>query len=113
MPLNLQPLDAVVVDPNPFTPNGDGINDQTTIGFSVFRLGTTRQVTVTVYRLDGRRVWQHRQAVQSGAVAVGWPGVDQAGQRVPPGIYLAQVDLTVDAHDIGPTTKATLIHVAY
>ena len=113
VPLNLQPLDAVVVDPNPFTPNGDGINDQTTIGFSVFRLGTTRQATVTVYRLDGRRVWQHRQAVQSGAVAVVWPGVDQAGQRVPPGIYLAQVDLTVDAHDIGPTTKATLIHVAY
>ena len=113
VPLNLQPLDALVAAPNPFTPNGDGINDQTTIGFSVFRLGTTRQVTVSVYRLDGRRVWQHRQAVQSGAVAVVWPGVDQAGQRVPPGIYLGQVDLAVDAHDIGPTTKATLIHVAY
>ena len=113
VPLNLQPLDAVVVDPNPFTPNGDGINDQTTIGFSVFRLGTTRQVTVSVYRLDGRRVWQHRQAVQSGAVAVAWPGVDQAGQRVPPGIYVGQVNLAVDAHDIGPTTKSTLIHVAY
>ena len=113
VPLNLKPLGAVAAYPNPFTPNGDGINDQTTISFSVFRLGTTRQATVNVYRLDGRRVWQHRQVVQSGEAAVVWSGTDQAGQQVPPGIYLGQVDLAVDADDIGPTTRSTLIHVAY
>ena len=113
VPLNLKPLGVIAAYPNPFTPNGDGVNDQTTIGFSVFRLGTTRQATVNVYRLDGRRVWQHRQVVQSGEVAVVWSGTDQTGQRVPPGIYLGQVDLAVDADDIGPTTRSTLLHVAY
>ena len=113
VPLDLQPLGGFVAAPNPFTPNGDGVNDEMTIGFSVFRLGTDRQATVSVYRLDGRRVWQHRQSVHSGAVEVVWPGTDQAGRRVPPGIYLGQVELAIDAEDIGPTTRSTLLHVAY
>ena len=113
VPLDLKPLGGFAAFPNPFTPNGDGINDELTMAFSVFRLGTARQATVSVYRLDGRRVWQQRQAVHSGEVEVVWPGTDQAGQRVPPGIYLGQVELAVDAKDIGPTTRSILLHVAY
>ena len=113
VPLNVKPLGDFVVSPNPFTPNGDGINDEMQISFSVFKVGRDRQVRVGMYRLDGGRVWERRLQVRSGQVDVVWPGTDALGKRVPPGIYLCQVNLEVDSEDIGPTTRTRLIHVVY
>lgn len=113
LPLGTGPLGDFSVLPNPFTPNGDGINEVARIAFSVFELGADRQVRVRIYQLDGRLLWEHRQLVHSGQTAVEWPGTDRRGHQVPPGIYLCQVELDVDARDARATTRTRLVHVAY
>ena len=112
LPLGAAVLDQVELLPNPFTPNGDGINDAVQIGFSVFKISADRQVDVSIYSLDGRRVWQTMQMTGSGEESVQWEGLDQAGVRVPPGLYLVRVALDADS-DQGETSSAKLIAVAY
>jgi len=111
------PLDAKMVDefdifPNPFTPNGDGINDETEIRFSVFKLTAPRQARVQLYTLAGRRVWEHIQILASGRAIVPWDGVDHNGRKVPPGLYICQVDLDVD-RESSSATRAHLLSIAY
>ena len=113
LPLGVVPLGDFSVLPNPFTPNGDGINEAARIAFSVYKLGLDRPARVRIYQLDGRLLWEHRQLVKSGQTAVAWPGTDSQGQLVPPGIYLCQVDLDVDARDAKATTRTRLVYVAY
>ena len=112
LPLGAAVLDQVELLPNPFTPNGDGVNDEVQIGFSVFKISADRQVEVSIYTLDGRRVWQTTQMTGSGEESVPWNGMDQAGVRVPPGLYLCKVALDADS-DQGETSSAKLIAVAY
>jgi len=113
VPLEVSPLDDFRIVPDPFTPNGDGINDATQICFSVFNVTVGRQATVRIYRLDGGCVWTRRQRVDRGPVTVVWSGTDAEGARVPPGIYLCQISLDIDAEEVGSTTRTRLLHVAY
>jgi hypothetical protein len=113
LPLEVDPLGDFAVLPGVFTPNGDGVNEVARIAFSVFKLGASRQAQVRIYQLDGRLVWEHRQPVRSGQTAVEWPGTDRRGQRVPPGIYLCQVELDVDNKNARATTRTRLVHVVY
>ena len=77
LPLGAVVLDQVELSPNPFTPNGDGVNDAVRIGFSVFQISDAREVKVSVYTLDGRRVWETAQMMGSGrGEPVHWTGVD-------------------------------------
>ena len=113
LPLGAAVLDQVALHPNPFSPNGDGVNDAVRIGFSVFKISAAREVTVSVYTLAGRRVWERAQMIASGQESVEWTGVDMAGARVPPGLYLCKVALDVDSEDQGGTTIAKIVAVAY
>ena len=90
MPLGLAALSEVEISPNPFTPNGDGINDAARIGLSVFKITAGRELGVSIHSLDGRRVWEARQVVSGGAHTIQWPGVDDAGRSVPPGMYICR-----------------------
>jgi len=74
--------DQLPVSPNPFTPNGDGIND--VVRFKVAELGLT-QPTATIYTFEGRAI-QTLDNLQSGELR--WDGTDDSGQRQPPGVYL-------------------------
>jgi hypothetical protein len=112
VPFSTEPLADLSVAPNPFTPNGDGVNDELEIGFSVFKISGQREVAVTVYRLDGSRVWADRRMVSSGTERVIWAGTDQKGGLVPPGIYICQVDLDVDS-DRSRSSLIRVVHVAY
>ncbi len=90
-------LGEVMAGAGIFTPQGDGVNDQLPISYTLFRVRQASEVTVAVYALDGRRVWQARPGAQSaGRHSVRWDGRDEAGQSVPPGVYMARVEVATD-----------------
>ena len=118
VPLDTKVIDQFAISPNPFTPNGDGINDVVQISFTVFRITSERDARVRIYTLDGTRVWENDggapddQKVASGQAVIGWDGTDDQGRKVPPGIYICQVELDIDSN-ADSATRSHLIAVAY
>ena len=112
LPLDAKAVDEFRIAPNPFTPNGDGINDETEIHFSVFKLTAPRQAQVRVYTLAGRPIWENAQMLQSGRVSMLWDGTDLNGSKVPPGLYICQVNLDTD-RESRSATRTRLLSVAY
>lgn len=106
-------VSQVQVAPNPFTPNGDAINEQTVISFSLFKVHVARSVQVRMFSLDGRRVRTLTATVSGGAQTFAWDGRDDQGALVPPGLYIAQIDAETDAADVSGQRVARLIGVAY
>ena len=96
------------------TPNGDGVNDEARIEFSVLRLGGQRAVRTRLFDLGGGlvREWEERRSLASGSYTVRWSGVDAKGRRVPPGTYLLEIDVEADADAEGRKAHR-VIHVAY
>lgn len=102
------------------TPNGDGINDQTTIEFVLGRVSEA-QVQVEISDLSGRvlRVLGEGQVLGAGSYSgVGstalrpgtWDGRDSQGDLVPPGTYLYRVVVDLEPDDV---VALGLIAVAY
>ena len=112
LPLDAKAVDEFRIAPNPFTPNGDGINDETEIHFSVFKLTAPRQAQVRVYTLAGRPIWEHAQTLQSGRVSMIWDGTDLNSRKVPPGLYICQVNLDTD-RESRSATRTRVLSVAY
>ena len=112
VPINSGLVDGLSIGPNPFTPNGDGINDTAEISLEIFKLTSSRALEVRVYSLDGRPIWQSQQMVLSGKSTIDWNGTDSQGNIVAPGLYICQVRL--DADDEGSTTtRSQIIAIAY
>jgi hypothetical protein len=106
-----QALLQVRVAPAVFTPNGDGFNDRVVVGYSILEITGAAQVKVAVLDLSGRRVRQ----VYAGTDGIGeyarvWDGRDDAGQRVPPGIYLYRISVDVDQEKV---EKAGVLNAIY
>ena len=77
------------VSPNPFTPNGDGINDEVVIAFDLFLLLGEASVVVDIHDLSGRLLRRVRPVSRgAGAAEVSWDGRDEEGILLPPGLYL-------------------------
>ena len=77
-----------------FTPNGDGINDELHVAYSLFRLPEPVPVVLEVYSLDGRRVALVEAGLQNaGPQSLRWDGRDETGQWLPPGLYLTALNL--------------------
>ena len=90
----------VAARPRLFTPNGDGINDETQIHCDLVRLVDAAPLTVRVFDLAGRRVRTLFAGERGGgSFSAAWDGADAAGRRVPPGIYLFRVQLATDAKE--------------
>ena len=91
-------LDSLQVEPDIFTPNGDGINDQTQIRFSVFRIDEAAQFSVCIHDLAGRvvRDLSFQRSDASGDHVLEWDGKDDAGVTVLPGTYIFRVEFTAD-----------------
>ena len=87
------------------SPNGDGINDEASIAFTLAKVeGTVPQVAI--YDLSGRRV----RAVAPGADGYRWDGRDGGGRLLPPGAYICRIEL---AADIGDEFAHGVIHLVY
>ena len=88
----------VAAQPRLFSPNGDGVNDETRIHCDLVRLVDAAPLTVRVFDLVGHRVRTLFAGEQGGgSFSVKWDGTNAAGQQMPPGIYLFRVDLATDA----------------
>ena len=97
--------------PSPFTPNGDGVNDQVQIAYDLRDLDTPQQLTLRIFALGGRMVREVVAAPsRSGSFDHAWDGRDDSDRVVPPGLYLYQVDLATDE---GNEVSSGILSVAY
>jgi hypothetical protein len=111
------------ISPNPFTPNGDGINDKTQLTFFLANIAEPRvligsqirKLTIKIYDLTGRLVRElydqdSRAAAFVAGNAIEWDGRNNDGKIVRPGVYIAQI--VIDSDNGGEQTAKT-ITVAY
>ena len=97
VPLAEEVLTIREVGPNPFTPNGDGVNDTVLWSADVFMLTSTATVSVSIYDLAGRRVRRIEKPAAAGPIGLEWDGSDDAGQVSGPGLYLYRLSVDNDA----------------
>ncbi len=74
------------------TPNGDGVNDLLELEFAVLKV-TSDNASVRIFDLTGKQVTLLRRGTGSGVVSFAWPGTDDSGRPVLPGVYLASVEV--------------------
>ena len=97
-----------------FTPNGDGVNEELEVAYSLMRVGRAAPVRVEVYDLSGRLVRRlSADSQEAGRHRVTWTGRDGSGGLTPPGIYLVRIDLEVDDESGKNSSIHRLVHVAY
>ena len=106
----------IKIEPNPFTPNGDGKNDETSLKFYVSDITTPRTLAVSIFDVTGRRVRDlYRNNVLAGAFvdlsAIRWDGRNDDGSIVRPGLYIVRIDLAADQG--GGETVCKTVTVAY
>jgi hypothetical protein len=107
-----KPLEVESATPNPFSPNGDGINDQIDFRVRLFLLTEDVAVRVDIFDLAGRRVRRlGPERMSAGSLALSWDGRDEAGSVVPPGVY-AYV-LVVDSDTDESKVRTGTVGVAY
>jgi hypothetical protein len=93
---NLLPRSPVI------TPNNDGINDYLELSYDLLKLTRDAPVSFSMYDLSGSLVRRGNIAsVRSGSFVRIWDGRDEWGQRMPPGLYLYQVEVEADAGRVG------------
>ncbi len=110
--------DRIIVDahtdPNPFTPNGDGKNDQTRFSFFVSNLTEARPVQLKIYDVTGRLVKTMLDTKSTAQAyveqnAILWDGRDDNGRLLPPGLYIYQIIVEVDGLEPAVVTKTLTI----
>ncbi len=108
---DLEIVGRVLTSSTILTPNGDAINDVTTIGFSLFKLTRPTMATVEIFDLGGRQLRQLlREELGDGHHEILWDGTDAFGRVVGPGGYIYRVSL--DGDD-GIVTRQGLLGVIY
>ncbi len=88
-------LSGVLTEPNPFSPNGDGLYDEMIVTFYLSR--EADHVNIEFFDLAGklaRRLVWHQPTDYTGRtpVQITWDGTDMHGRVVPYGIYVMRVE---------------------
>ncbi len=91
----------LVINPNPFSPNGDGLNDKTQISFFISNLNAERNLKIQVFDLTGRLVktvfdGPSKAFAYISSNSFSWDGRDDNGKLVRPGVYLLRVSIDAD-----------------
>lgn len=113
-------LSDVTAQPGAFSPNGDGINDVGVVSFTLGRVSNSL-VGLEIYDLSGRLVrsltpvWLDVGSYapidgRSDGLPGRWDGKDEAGDPVPPGLYMYQIVVDLEPNDAVATG---VIGVAY
>jgi hypothetical protein len=111
VPIVRELLINVEAEPGVFTPNGDGINDQTAIRYDITNIARPSPVEILLSDLSGLPVRRLYAATDlSGRFARLWDGRNDKGERVPPGIYLFTVELKAGT---GSQRQLGLVGVVY
>ncbi|MBT3316506.1 hypothetical protein HN388_00845, partial [bacterium] len=95
-------VSGIILEPNPFSPNGDGLYDETNISFYLTREAS---VTVEIYNIDGRLcqrledtfTFADEDQINGAAHRVEgiiWNGTDDKGDNVPYGVYIMRLLVT-------------------
>ncbi|MEW6750441.1 MAG: discoidin domain-containing protein [Candidatus Latescibacterota bacterium] len=105
-------LSQVQASPRVLTPNGDGVNDGTVIGFVLAKVDAPRRVRIRVRDVAGRLVatldppalpagsYLRPRGAEGGTASPGfWDGRNAAGERVAPGLYVYSVEVELDSGD--------------
>jgi hypothetical protein len=111
-----QIISTTEIDPNPFTPNGDGRNDATHVSFIVTNLVVPRPLHVEVFDISGRLVRTLLSQASSARAyveqdAIRWDGRDDQGRLLPPGLYLLQIRVETDG--LNPSVTTRTVTIAY
>ena len=96
-PIDDQILHSLEIGPNPFTPNGDQINDQLRLVISVLKIDSPRPIRARFFTLGGKQVAEVSTMAIGGPQVLEWDGRDRTGARVPPGLYLCHVYVDTDS----------------
>ncbi|MEW6754527.1 MAG: discoidin domain-containing protein [Candidatus Latescibacterota bacterium] len=113
-------LTEVRAHPPVFSPNGDQVNDHTTVGFTLARVSGA-PVRVQIYDLSGvlvrslpeRHLHAGRYAPAGSRPADlpgQWDGRDDRGEPVAPGLYLYRVRVDLDPQDVVRTGTVGVVH---
>jgi hypothetical protein len=99
------------VDPRVFSPNGDGINDETSIIYDIFEATGQVPVSIAIRDIAGRVV----RSLHSASETIGhyeriWDGRDEAGNLVAPGIYLYNASTRIGGRDTGQTGVVRVVY---
>ena len=105
-------LDAVDVQPNPFTPNGDGINDELSVRYDLLSVTALTPVSIRVYDLAGRLVTVISDVVEGSGhyEDKSWDGQDAQGKLLAPGLYLVRVEVDGDAENAEQAKVVSLVY---
>lgn len=83
------------VSPNPFTPDGDGVDDRTIISYDLPMARAT--VRVSIYDVRGRKrasLADHEASASRAEII--WDGLDASGSPLPSGLYVVRLE-AIDA----------------
>lgn len=103
-------IENLVARTTTISPNDDGINDALEVSYDLLKLTDWAPVSFQIYDLQGALVAQGRSSQRSGRFVRVWRGVDGSGQRVPPGLYVYQVEIEADG---GTARQSGAVRVVY
>ena len=111
-----QVIVSAKADPNPFTPNGDGRNDETFISFFVSNLVVERPASIKIYDVSGRLVRTLLDVKTTAQAfveqnAIRWDGRNDNNRLLPPGLYIYQI--LVDIDGLSPAVVTKTVSIAY
>ncbi|MFH0778829.1 MAG: glucodextranase DOMON-like domain-containing protein, partial [Candidatus Eisenbacteria bacterium] len=85
-------LSSILISPNPFSPNGDGLYENTRVSFFLQRRAS---VLIEIYDMAGQLVrrYPRKSFEQTGRIeGLVWDGKDSEGRVVPYGIYIIRIE---------------------